>query len=232
MFQRMRNIGLMVMAFLLFPFLVTAQKEEWGKHRLKFTPTRLINAFHPGLELGYEYCYGRFSSQVSAAYLFNSTVFVYNSLSGYHLKFEEKFFIKRQPRNNRIKFYSSVEICYNDVNNNQNHLFLPAEAKQMIWSEREKYVYKDDFDLKRKAVVTNMKFGIQIKPKKANKIIIEPCGGIGINFQNVSHYNRPPNDMLFYEEGSIAGDIDSFTEYEGFSVLLNLTLAFRIGYIF
>ena len=145
----MKNNGFTLIAFLMLPFLVTAQKEEWGKHRLKFTPTRLINVFHPGLELGYEYCYGRFSSQISAAYLFNSTVFVYNSLSGYHLKYEEKLFFKRQLRNNRIKFYTSVEICYNYVNNNQNHLFLPAEEKHMTWSEREKFAYKDDFDLKR-----------------------------------------------------------------------------------
>ena len=77
-----------------------------------------------------------------------------------------------------------------------------------------------------------MKFGLQIKPKKIKKMIIEPCGGFGLNFQNVSHNNRPPNDLFFYEQGSIIGDIDSFTEHEGFSVLLNLTLAFRIGYIF
>ena len=162
----MKNIGFTLMAFLLLPFLVTAQKEEWGKHRLKFTPTRLINVFNPGLELGYEYCYGRFSSQVSAAYLFDPFSNTNNSFNGYHLKFEEKLFCRIQPSNNMVKFYLSTEISYNSVKENRNRSFIPAEYKHIDWEEQEQYAYSDNFDSQRKVAVTYLKFGVQIRFRK------------------------------------------------------------------
>ena len=99
--------------FFLLPFSLTAQNAEWGKHNIKFTPTRLVNLLYPGLELGYEYYYSRFSSQLSAAYLIDTGIFPrFNSINGYHIKFEEKFFLGKTkkwiPR-----MYLSTEINYN-----------------------------------------------------------------------------------------------------------------------
>jgi hypothetical protein len=184
------------------------------------------------LELGYEYCYGRFSSQISAAYLFNSTVFVYNSLSGYNLKYEEKFFIKKRLLKNRIKLYTSVEICYNYINQNKNRLFVPAEYDDLSRTDKEQYAYTGKFDLQNKAFVAHVKFGTQIKPRKIKNLLFEPCGGIGVNFQNVVHYNRNPDDSFFYPMGSLFPVIRGIKDKEGESVLPNFTFAFRIGYIF
>ena len=202
-----------LLIFFLLPFSSTAQNEEWGKHRIKFTPSRLTNVLYPGLELGYEYYYGSFSSQFSAAYLINTGIFPYlNSINGYHIKFEEKYLVgrikKRKPPTDRAKKYLSVEINYNYVKLNQSSLFLPAEYEQIDWYEQEQYAYKGNFDLNRKAVVANFKAGIQIKYKK---ILLEPCAGIGVGFQNVSHYNKPnPDDSLFYPGPDL--DFTSFTD--------------------
>jgi len=226
------NYFLLFISFFL-PFSLAAQNEEWGKHHIKFTPTRLINALYPGLELGYEYCYGSFSSQFSAAYLINTGIFPnLNSINGYHIKFEEKYLVgrikKSKPPTNSSRKYLSAEINYNYVKLNENRLFLPVEYEQIDWSEQEQYAYKGNFDLQRKAIVANLKVGVQFKCKK---ILLEPCAGIGIGFQNVSHYNKPhPDDILFYPGPDM--DFTSFTDEEGFNILPNFTISFRIGYIF
>ena len=221
-----QSIYLFFVVFLLFPFSLMAQNEEWEKHRIKFTPTRMVNLFYPGLELGYEYCNGNFSSQLSAAYLlnfFNS----YNSLNGYHVKFEEKYFFKRQPSNNRVKIYLSAEINYNYAKLNQNLMFSTTEYEQSDLWEHGEYEYSGNFDLKRKSIVTNLKMGTQIRFRK---IIFEPCAGIGIGFQNVVLYNkRHPDDILLNSE---CFTIYNLTDKEGFSILPNFTMSFRIGYMF
>ena len=111
---------------------------------------------------------------------------------------------------------------------NQNHIFLPAEYEQIDWHEKEQYAYIGNFDLQRKAVVANLKAGVQFKLKK---IVLEPCAGIGVGFQNVSHYNKPhPDDILYYQPGGF--DVHMLSDKEGFSILPNITMSFRIGYIF
>ena len=218
---------------LMLPFSLTAQNEEWGKHHIKFTPTRLINALYPGLEFGYEYCYSNFSSQFSAAYLINPGIFPnINSLNGYHIKFEEKYLVGRlkkgKPPTNTIRKYLSVEVNYNYVKINQNNLFLPAEYEKIDWYEKEQYAYSGNFNLQRETVVANIKVGVQFKRKR---ILLEPCAGIGVGFQNVSHYNKPnPNDSFFYPGPGF--DFTRFTDEEGFHILPNFTISFRIGYVF
>ena len=229
-----KNIGLLVIAFLLFPISLLAQQEEkakeWEKHRIKFTPTRLINAYYPGLELGYEYCYGNFSSQLSAAYLFVITSLGnYYSCKGYHFKFEEKYFTKIQP-SRRVKFYVSTEICYNYVEQNRDALFLPVEYQHSkYWHERYEYAYTRNYNLQKKAIVTNLRFGVQIKVKR---LLIDPSGGIGIGFQNVVYYdNLHPDDILIRPNRTF-NFIRPIMDKEGNHTLLNFTMSIRVGYMF
>ena len=228
----MKNSCYTLVFFLLFPFSLMAQNDEWGKRRVYFTPTRLINLLYPGLEFGYEYRYGRFSSQFSAAYLFSLFPSNYNSLTGYHMKFEEKYYIKKKPSSRRVKFFVSAETSYNYVNLNQFQRFIPPEAELIDdWEEREQYAYEGNMDLHRKAIITNFKFGAQFKSKK---IIFENSAGLGIGFQNVTHYNKPnPNDILYYSPSYGSGfPFQEFADKEGFSILPNITISIKIGYVF
>ena len=225
-----KNIGLLVIAFLLFPISLMAQKEEGEKHRIKFTPTRLVEILYPGLELGYENRYGSFSSQFSAAYLVDifGVLMDTHSLNGYHFKFEEKYFSQKLPTKKWFKSYVSVEINYNYVKQNTYVYFLPVEYKHFSWEEQMEYAYSGNYDLQRKAIVANLKFGLQIKVKK---IIFEPTGGIGIGFQNVVYYNKlNPEDIFF--KTSHHPNVYEMTQKEGHSILPNFTLSFRIGYMF
>ncbi|MCL1974357.1 MAG: hypothetical protein FWG54_06035, partial [Bacteroidetes bacterium] len=145
---RMKKICLSAIIFLWLPLPLKAQNEDWGKHRIFFTPTRLLNPIYPGLEFGYEYRYSHFSSQCSVAYLFNFGDGVYKSLTGYHIKFEEKYFIKKKPSTRRVKFYLSAETSYNYVKANQCQYFLPLEAELITdWNEKYQYAYLENFDL-------------------------------------------------------------------------------------
>ena len=122
--KKKRNYFSLLIFTLLSFSLAAQQNEEWGKHHLKFTPTRLTNCLYPGVELGYEYNYGSLSSQFSAAYLLDLGFFpMVNSLNGFHIKFEEKYLVgrlkKSKPPTNTTRKYLSAEINYNYVKQNQ-----------------------------------------------------------------------------------------------------------------
>jgi len=222
----------MIVGFLIFPLSLLAQEmeksREWEKHQIKFTPTRIFDPVHPGIEFGYEYRYGRFSSQISVAYLFEIIQHNYNTYNGFHIKFEEKFFFKKQPDNNVVKFYLSAEVSYNYIEQNDYRKFLPAEYKQLDWEEQEQYTYRRNFDLQRQTIITNCKFGLQIKIKK---LILDPNIGMGLGFHNVVYYNKlHPDDILF--DNSRHLNVYTMVDKEGFKVLPNFTVAFKIGYTF
>jgi hypothetical protein len=216
--------------FLLFPFSIIAQNEEWGKHRIKFNPTRAMNWLYPGLEFGYEYYSGRFSSQLSVAYISDFADFnIWNSLNGYHILFEEKYFFKKQPRSrNMLKLYLSAEINYRDLKFNTTEWYLPAEYKQLgDRDEQEKYAYKEDVDIQRKAIDTNINMGVQFRLKK---ILFETSAGIGAGFQNVHHNKSNQDDIQF--DMNQGFNISYLTTMEGFNVIPNFTMSIKVGYIF
>jgi hypothetical protein len=209
------------------------QSNEWRKNQIKFSPVRMINTLYPGLELSYEYQYGRLSSQISGAYLFDvfSNIKQYNSCKGYRFNFEEKYFFKKQPPYNVVKFYLSLEIGYNDIKINEDREFLPAEMEKRNFKsyEDEQYVYEDNFDLLRKSIITNFNFGLQIKIKRI--ILFDVSIGLGIILQNVVYSNMTnPGDRLFYRGPH--GGLFSFLEEEGNNVVFNVPLSFKIGYAF
>ena len=69
------------------------QENEWTKHQIKFSPVRTINWFSPGLELSYELGYGKFSTQLSGAYLIDifNEVGRGSNFTGYRLNLEQKY---------------------------------------------------------------------------------------------------------------------------------------------
>ena len=230
-FKTKKNIILIIFCFLLFSNALVAQekeeqekRKEWEKHQIKFTPTRLFNLFYPGIEFGYEYRYGRLSSQFSAAYL--CIPILSKSCNGYRFGFEEKFFFKKHPK--YVKFYLAIDISYSYIEQNKDRTFLPAEYELSKREEKREYAYEGNLDLQRQAIISNFKFGLQIKVKK---LILEPSFGIGVGFQNVNHYNKPhPDDILF--STSIEPNITYVLDDEGFKAVPNFIMSFKIGYTF
>ena len=206
----------------------TEIKKEWEKHQIKLTLTKIFNPVYPGIELGYEYRYGRFSSQISAAYLFEIIQDYYNVYNGFQIKFEEKFFFKKQPTNNVVKFYLSPEISYIYLKQNDNYPFLPAEYEHLEKIEQEQYTYSRNSDSQKQAIITICKFGLQIKIKK---VILEPSVGIGFGFHNVIYYNKLHHDDILFNN-SRHPNVFSSIDKEGFKVLPSFTTSFKIGYTF
>ena len=231
-----KKFSLILFAFLLFPTFLFSQeteteekteiKKEWEKHQIKFTLTKIFNPVYPGIELGYEYHYSRFSSQISVAYI--CIPYFSNSLSGYHFKFDEKFFFKKQPPRNTVRFYLSVEVGYNYIKQNKNHTFLPVEYKYLKKSDKEQYAYSINSDAQKQAIITNCKFGTQIKVKK---IILEPSVGIGLGFHYIIHYNKLHDDDILFNNG-VEPTFSFIVNKEGFRVLPSFAISFKIGYTF
>jgi len=225
-------LNLIIIGLFLFPFSLFSQeievKKEWEKHQIKFTPTKIFNPVYPGIELGYEYRYNRFSSQISTAYLFEIVEHSYNTYNGFQIKFEEKFFFKKQPKNNVVKFYLSAEISYVYLEQNGDYLFLPAEYKQLDWEKQEQYTFSRNSDSQKQAIITNCKFGLQIKVKK---IILEPNVGIGLGFHNAIYYNKLHHDDILFNN-SRHFNVYSSMDKEGFKVLPSFSTTFKIGYTF
>ena len=64
-----RNLFLILFAFI--GLAVYGQESKSIENQVKFSPLRMLNYTAPGLELSYEIGYGKFSTQLSAAYLYN-----------------------------------------------------------------------------------------------------------------------------------------------------------------
>ena len=201
-----------------------AQQNDWPKHQIKFSPIRTVNWFSPGLELSYELSYGRFSTQLSTAYLTD----VFNivprgsDLSGYRLNLEEKFILKTFA-NKKIRSYLSTEIGYNNID-----MIVESEFEYTGEDmENEDPYYWDKCNLHRESIIGNVKYGMQFLAKR---LIFDVSIGLGVMHQNVMHSNkRNPNDKitanfedlitpLFYDEGKY--------------FVFNFPISFKIGYAF
>ena len=201
------------------------QETEWSRHQIKFSPVRTINWFSPGLELSYELGYGKFSTQLSGAYLTDIFNIVPrgSNFTGYRVNLEEKYFHKTFSK--KIRNYISAEIGYNQIDMTVYSEFVPHHYLNESWEVQEENVYWDYCDMNRKSIIGNIKYGMQFV---VNHFILDIACGIGVMHQNVSHFNkRNPKDKLVRTEPE---DIITPLFYEeGKYFIFNLPLSFKIG---
>ena len=202
----------------------TVQKSLY-KNQIKFTPTKTINIFNPGFELSYEREYGRkFSTQVSVAYLvdcFHTTP--YEDYKGYRVMLEEKlFFFKRK----NFRQYFSLETGYYAASMKSSAYFVP---KGIEWSDELYYdsQYKDIFNLKRKGVIIDVKYGMQFLIKR---FTIDYTIGLGVIIHNIKHTNRlNPDDKMVSPRHP---NVYYMMEYEGKHSMPNFPMTLKLGYSF
>ena len=79
--------------------------------QIKLSPLRIMNFKAPGFELSYEIGYGKFSSQLSSAYLIDIAEEgrMRKDLKGMRFNLEEKYVVKT-TKNQRFRHYLSSEI--------------------------------------------------------------------------------------------------------------------------
>ena len=203
---------------ILFTFIglaVYGQKNNSIENQVKFSPLRMFNYTAPGLELSYEIGYGKFSTQLSAAYLIDLVHYMYvrSKLNGMRFNLEEKYFIKTTG-NRKFRFYASSEIGYNHVNFVAYERFWIRDTKEDYWAK---------WDKKSRSVIVNAKVGGQLF---ARNFVFDFSMGLGVIVKNVVEYNKPPDEEM------LDGILNGILEVAGEHIFLNVPLSLKIGYRF
>jgi hypothetical protein len=183
--------------------------------QIKFSPLRILNYTAPGLELSYEIAYGKFSTQLSTAYLIDFVHYlkVRPKLNGMRFNLEEKYFIKTTD-NRKFRFYVSSEIGYNHVNSVAYERFLIRGTKEDYWAK---------YDKKSRSIIINAKTGGHLF---AGNFIFDLSIGLGVIFKNVVDYNKPQDEEM------LDGILNGTLEVAGKHVFLNVPFSFKFGYRF
>ena len=203
---------------ILFTFIgvaVYGQESRSIENQVKLSPLRILNYTAPGLELSYEIGYGKFSTQLSAAYLIDLVHYikVRPKLNGMRFNLEEKYFIKTTG-SRKFRFYTSAEIGYNKVNFVAYERFLIRDTKEDYWAR---------WDKKSRSVIVNAKVGSQAF---AGNFIFDFSIGLGIIFKKVVEYNKPPDEEM------LDGILNGTLEAAGRHTFPNVPLSVKIGYRF
>jgi hypothetical protein len=204
--------------FILFIFIGLtsySQENQYLENQIKFSPLRMLNYTAPGLELSYEIVYGKFSTQLSAAYLIDLVHYikVRPELKGMRFNLEEKYFIKFTD-NRDFRFYVSSEIGYNNVN------FVAEEG---FWNRIKDEGYWARYNKKSRSIIVNEKLGGQVF---AGNFVFDFSIGLGVVFKNVVDYNKPPDEEL------LDGLLNGVLEVAGKHTFLNVPFSFKMGYRF
>jgi len=218
----------LIIIFAIGSIMSYGQESKWEKHQIKFSPFRTVNWFSPGLELSYELGYGKFSTQLSGAYLIDifNVVARGSNFAGYRVNLEQKYFHKTFSR--KIRNYMSAEVGYNNIDMIVYSEFIPHNYLDESWQVQEANVYWDYCDMNRKSITYNVKYGMQFA---FNHFTFDIACGIGVMQQNVNCINkRSPNDKLTRTEPE---DIITPLFYtEGKYFIFNFPLSFKIGLLF
>lgn len=219
-------IGLMMAAL-----SASAQPPKFPTHQLKFSLLRLLNFSSPGFENSYEICYGKFSTQLSVAYLTDVHLVKEHdpaTMSGVRLNLEEKFFCYVFKNDNtnvmQMRLYVSLEGAFHRLNKKMEAIYEPPNNNNVIENR-----YQLSYEVKRKSVMVDSKIGIQMLFIK--HLILDGSIGLGVIVNDVAHSNKNtknPDDVEFMTT-SIGATI---FDYEGHHLFPNLPISFKFGYAF
>jgi len=175
----------------------------------------MLNYTTPGLELSYEIGYGKFSTQLSAAYLIDLVHYikVRPELNGIRLNLEEKYFIKTTS-NRKFRLYTSFEIGYNHMNFVAYERFWISDTKEDYWAR---------WDKKSRSIIVNAKMGGQVF---IGDLVLDFSMGLGVIFKNIVEYNKPPDEEM------LDGILNGVLEVAGIHTFPNVPLSVKVGYRF
>ena len=201
--------------FVLMGLVSKSQESKYLESQIKFSPLRLLNYTAPGIELSYEIFYGKFSTQLSAAYLVDMVHYikVRPELKGVRFNLEEKYFIKIS-QNRKRRFYCSSEIGYN---------YVDFVAEERFWMNDIKEDYWARYNKKSRSIIINAKSGMQLL---AGNFVFDFSGGFGVIFKNVVDSNKPQDEEM------IDGVLNGILEIAGKHTFPNVPISVKIGYRF
>lgn len=191
-----------------------------GNHLLKVAPLRLFNVMQPSLELSYEMRHNKtLSTQLTAAIMHPK---------GFRIALEEKFYLKKTAP---FGPYVSLGVDFHRNEFNQINSYIDRELwPDSIYRGRrnvpDSVMYRDSITVHRKIFSANLKFGYQgVK----GRFVYDVYFGLGYRYRSVSHYDR-----IDHLDSRVSGLHDFFYPFykEGNFSTANVTLGFRLGYVF
>lgn len=193
--------------------------------QFKFSPFRLTNGINAGIELAVEVKAGKkFSTQFAGIFLrdlLHATIF--QSLSGYRLAMEEKYF-PVEPEGN-FHPYLSGELAYCNAKIRSVEYFDDDGTNSLSASYSKTYL--DSITIHKQTACLNFKMGVQWK--KGRCVLDFGCG-IGIMYKDVFYTNQmhPENE----HSRTLEPNMHLISSKAGSYFVPNLPMSFRIGYTF
>lgn len=192
--------------------------KESGNHLLKVAPLRLFNVMQPSLELSYEMRHNKtLSTQLTAAIMYPK---------GFRIALEEKFYLQNSAP---FGMYVSLGVDFhrNEFKRINDYIDIDLWADTLrTWSAPDSVMYRDSVNVSREIFSANLKLGYQgVK----GRFVYDVYFGLGYHYRSVSHYDRI--DPLDLERRSRHLNIHTMFDEGSFSTP-NLTLGFRLGYVF
>ncbi len=226
LFIRMKCCFFAVIVFLFTVGSVFCQKSSYSSElQIKFSPFRLTNSIHPGIELGIEFrSTEKFSTQFSGIFLRDVLKITnYQSVSGYRLALEEKYFAL-QP-DGRIHPYVSCELAFCRVKIRSEEHF--DKGGTISDTARFSNSYPDTVDIYKRTGCLNFKIGFQWKK---GRCVFDFGLGLGIMYKEVYFRNQlhPEHESA----RTLHPNIYVISSRPGNYVVTNFPMSFRIGYVF
>lgn len=185
---------------------------------LNFSPLRLVDPLHSGVEIGYEKLYGHFSTQVFAAHLFRSAFNeTYTNYNGFRLGAEQKYFLPLRPNK-----YISAETSYL-----LNRFETVGLFRHDSTNTANEFQYRDSIRLRRQIIALNLKYGQQVNFRR---LVFDLSWGLGLRYRNIQHKDKIlPGDKLV---GPRHPNIHHYANSEKKNLTLNIPMNMRIGFSF
>jgi len=201
---------------IVLPITLHAQTTKgFSRNQIKFTPTKLLDMYNPGIELGFERFYNTKNSiQLTITYqkeIFNVSQF--HNYQGWKYSLEHKFFAKpvKDWRN-----YLGIELAYLDVDYDD----IDEYKDDQTFTK-----YKDSFHVAKQSISANVKIGTQVYFRS---FVVELSAGLGLKYKMVeqSGIQDPSNDEVTF----IGFNYEANKEGNYFGI--NLPMAIKVCYRF
>lgn len=197
----------------------------YPKNQVKFNIYKVFDAYHPGIEIGYERkIHNHLSAHVAGAALRNTLGPAYDKYAGFRIVGEARYI--PYPRAKKRAFYSpSISYVYNKMDITDVGGFVHDTT--FIKIPRKDLYYKDTFSMRKETWAININ-GTFLLP--INHFLLEVVGGVGVKHRNVTHTDRLyPADRFSPNRHNSEADA---AVRVGNYYTVNMVLTVRVGYCF
>ncbi|RYD56280.1 MAG: hypothetical protein EOP56_13180 [Sphingobacteriales bacterium] len=189
-------------------------------NQIKLMPIRMIDPVNPGVDVGYERAYGKWSSYVGVAFMHEFLdMATFTNYQGHRWSFEQKYFFQ----SSRSKIFGAPQYERLFTGIELSHLNVQS-TESSRYENSARYIYWDDFDVFKKSYSCNFKIGVQVH---ISFFVLECYTGVGFKHRNIQTSGKI--DPTAYQ---IDREFRYYSVNDGITNTINLPAGFRVGFIF